>query len=38
VVINDRGPFGGCLFDLSEEAFARLAVPFRGFPQAGIAP
>jgi len=25
VVINDRGPFGGGIIDLSDQAFARLA-------------
>ena len=25
VVINDRGPFGGRIIDLSDEAFARIA-------------
>ena len=30
VVINDRGPFGGRIIDLSREAFSRLAPPPQG--------
>jgi uncharacterized protein YabE (DUF348 family) len=33
VVINDRGPFGGRVIDLSEEAFARLAPLSQGVCQ-----
>ena len=36
VVINDRGPFGGRIIDLSEEAFARIATPSRGIIRARI--
>ncbi len=33
VVINDRGPFGGRVIDLSDEAFARLAPLSQGVCQ-----
>lgn len=33
VVINDRGPFGGRVIDLSDEAFARIAPLFQGVCQ-----
>jgi rare lipoprotein A (RlpA)-like double-psi beta-barrel protein/surface rod structure-forming protein G/uncharacterized protein DUF348 len=36
VVINDRGPFGGRLIDLSEEAFARIARPSEGVIRARL--
>jgi rare lipoprotein A len=33
VVINDRGPFGGRIIDLSNEAFARIAPLSQGVAQ-----
>jgi rare lipoprotein A len=33
VVINDRGPFGGRIIDLSDEAFARIAPLSQGVCQ-----
>jgi rare lipoprotein A len=36
VVINDRGPFGGRLIDLSEEAFATIAGPWQGVIRARL--
>ena len=33
VVINDRGPFGGRVIDLSDEAFARIAPLSQGVCQ-----
>jgi rare lipoprotein A len=33
VVINDRGPFGGGIIDLSKEAFAQLAPTSTGLIQ-----
>jgi rare lipoprotein A len=37
VVINDRGPFGGRIIDLSDEAFARLAPLGQGVMQVRLA-
>src|SRR5207244_2453398 len=36
VVINDRGPFGGRVIDLSEEAFALIARPSQGVIRARL--
>jgi rare lipoprotein A len=33
VVINDRGPFGGRIIDLSDQAFARIAPLSQGVCQ-----
>ncbi|TMK83342.1 MAG: septal ring lytic transglycosylase RlpA family lipoprotein, partial [Actinobacteria bacterium] len=37
VVINDRGPFGGRIIDLSQEAFSRIAPLGAGVCQVRIA-
>ena len=37
VVINDRGPFGGRIIDLSNEAFARIAPLSQGVAQVRLA-
>jgi resuscitation-promoting factor RpfB len=37
VVINDRGPFGGRIIDLSDEAFARIAPLSQGVAQVRLA-
>jgi len=37
VTINDRGPFGGRIIDLSEQAFARIAPLSAGVCQVRLA-